>query len=234
MVDRRAGRGRPHRRRRRPASWSWPASAIPATPARSCARPRRPGPRGSCSAPTPVDPFGPKVVRASAGSVFRVPIAEVAGGDATLAALVPCAPAGGACWARSRRGGPPPDARRPHPGRRPRARQRGPRPARRGGGHRRRDAHHPDGRGPSSPSTSAVAGRGRAVRGRPPARRVGVVTGPQQIGRSARRAGRLVPDDRRPRPASTDRGPRTASRRAADARRAAAPSRPSCSARRAS
>lgn len=35
-----------------------------------------------------VDPFGPKTVRAAAGSVFRVPVAEVAAGAATVAALL--------------------------------------------------------------------------------------------------------------------------------------------------
>ena len=49
------------RRRRRPARRSR------ATSARSCARPRRPASTPSCCTPGSVDPFNPKVVRASAG-----------------------------------------------------------------------------------------------------------------------------------------------------------------------
>ena len=56
-----------------------------------------------------VDPFGPKTVRAAAGSAFRVPIAEVAGGGATLAALMSLRAGGRILLGTVGRGGPPPE-----------------------------------------------------------------------------------------------------------------------------
>jgi RNA methyltransferase, TrmH family len=46
------------------------------------------GAAGVVFADDAVDPFGPKTVRAAAGSAFRVPVAEVAAGRATVAALL--------------------------------------------------------------------------------------------------------------------------------------------------
>jgi TrmH family RNA methyltransferase len=57
-----------------------------------------------------VDPFGPKTVRAAAGSVFRLPVAEVADGAPTLGALMALRAAGRTLVATVAHGGPAPDA----------------------------------------------------------------------------------------------------------------------------
>jgi TrmH family RNA methyltransferase len=56
-----------------------------------------------------VDPFGPKTVRAAAGSVFRIPVAEVADGAPTLAALMSLRAAGRTLLATVAQGAPPPE-----------------------------------------------------------------------------------------------------------------------------
>ena len=128
------------------------------------------------------DPFGPKVVRAAAGSVFRVPVAEAADAVEALDALrgggrrlVATVAAGGV----APRG---PRPRRPGGGR---ARQRGPRPARRWSPAGRRAPHDPDGPAGVESLNVAMAGAVLLLRGRPPAPR-----------RAAGR-GRIRLDDRR-------------------------------------
>ena len=56
-----------------------------------------------------VDPFGPKTVRAAAGSAFRVPIAEVSAGAATLAALMSLRAGGRVLLGTVGQGGHPPE-----------------------------------------------------------------------------------------------------------------------------
>jgi TrmH family RNA methyltransferase len=56
-----------------------------------------------------VDPFGPKTVRAAAGSVFRVPVAEVPAGAATVAALLALHGAGRSLVGTVSAGGPAPE-----------------------------------------------------------------------------------------------------------------------------
>jgi TrmH family RNA methyltransferase len=56
-----------------------------------------------------VDPFGPKTVRAAAGSLFRVPVAEVPGGPATLEALDALRSTGRRLVATVARSGPAPE-----------------------------------------------------------------------------------------------------------------------------
>ena len=106
------------------ASWSWPpVSPIPATWARSCARPRQPAPQAVVLTAGSVDLFNPKVVRASAGALFHVPVVV----DVPLAALGELGvPLLGAVAA----GGVPYDEAPLDAPVRPRARQRGPRVAR--------------------------------------------------------------------------------------------------------
>ena len=71
------GDGRRPRWRHGDASSSSPtASPTRATSARSCARPRRQERRRRASPPGSVDLFNPKVVRASAGALFHVPVVE--------------------------------------------------------------------------------------------------------------------------------------------------------------
>ena len=59
------------------AGWSpcSPTSATPATPAPSCARPTRPAPTRVVLTDECVDPYNGKCVRASAGSLFHLPVA---------------------------------------------------------------------------------------------------------------------------------------------------------------
>ena len=123
-----AGRGRldaAGRRRRRSCS-CWSASPIPATPARSCARPRRPGAGGvvfCAGVGRPVQPQGAS--GPSAGALFHVPV--VVDGDAGRRRSASSGPPGyrrvgtRSATAALRRG-------RPHRPGRARARQRGPRP----------------------------------------------------------------------------------------------------------
>ena len=57
-----------------------------------------------------VDPFGPKAVRAAAGSLFRLPVAEAAAGPATIAALASLRSAGRRLVATQARDGADPEA----------------------------------------------------------------------------------------------------------------------------
>ena len=83
----------------------------PATPAPSYARPTRPAPTPSCFADASVDPYNGKCVRASAGSLFHLPLAVDGdrGGDVAGAACDRAARAGSR---RQRRGRPRPGQRR--------------------------------------------------------------------------------------------------------------------------
>ena len=63
--------------RRPTGSWSWASrSPIPATSARWCAAPRRRARRQSSSGRGSVDAYNPKVVRASAGAIFGIPVVD--------------------------------------------------------------------------------------------------------------------------------------------------------------
>ena len=68
------GRRGPGRRRLRGRRGR--ACPIRATSAPSCARPRRPAPTPSCSRRTPSTSTNPKVVRASAGALFLLPVVD--------------------------------------------------------------------------------------------------------------------------------------------------------------
>ena len=70
-----------------------------------------------------VDPFNPKVVRASAGALFHLPVV-------VDAALGPRRRSACRCWRTAATGGVPYDEAAARPAARPRARQRGPRAAR--------------------------------------------------------------------------------------------------------
>ena len=101
---------------------------------RSCARPRRPGPTPSCSRPTPSTSTNPKVVRASAGALFQVPVVDqVELGELRALGLRTLGTSAGRRYVLHRG--------RPHRPDRDRRRQRGARPARRRAG--RRVDHHP-------------------------------------------------------------------------------------------
>ena len=77
--------------------WSpcWRTRATRATPAPSSARPTRPGPTGCVLTGDSVDPYNGKCVRATAGSLFHLPVA-VGGRVATTCR--PCARPGCGCW----------------------------------------------------------------------------------------------------------------------------------------
>ena len=185
------GARRPLRPRPPPGRWrscssTWPT---PATPARCCARPRPPAPRRCCSAAARSIPTTRSACGRRPGSLFHA-----AGGRATGDAS--------RCWRRWRprgrrhrghrgRGGTPYDAvdlTRPGGAR---ARQRGPRPARRGG--RRVDAgrHHPDGRA-LRVAQRGHGGLGPVLRVAPPAPRAATAPRPgQSTGRRRRPSGRV-------------------------------------------
>ena len=114
-----------------------------------------------------VDPWNPKCVRASAGAVFRIPIAVA---DDPLPVLAALRDAGVGTVAAVARGGASPtalDLRRPGG---PGAGQRGPRARRAGGRRRRAPGHHPDA-GPDGVAQRRHGRRRPLLRGQPAARR---------------------------------------------------------------
>ena len=85
--------------------WSRPGSAIPGTPARSCAAPRR-GRGIIVLGQGSVDAYNPKVVRASAGACFAVRIVE---GMAAMEIVERLGANGVACLGAAAAGGTPPE-----------------------------------------------------------------------------------------------------------------------------